>query len=80
MGGSCSSRCLGRGADFRDGQWEAIDLAANQRRRWLVVQRTGWGKSIVYFLAARLLRDAGNDDINGLAFHAEAVAAAGFRT
>jgi ATP-dependent DNA helicase RecQ len=50
---------LGSGAEFRDGQWEAIDLAANQRRRLLVVQRTGWGKSVVYFLAAKILRDAG---------------------
>jgi ATP-dependent DNA helicase RecQ len=50
---------LGPGAEFRQGQWEAIDLAANQRRRALVVQRTGWGKSIVYFLAAKILRDAG---------------------
>src|SRR6266853_6931901 len=50
---------LGPGADFRDGQWEAIDLAANRRQRVLVVQRTGWGKSIVYFLAANILRDAG---------------------
>jgi ATP-dependent DNA helicase RecQ len=50
---------LGPGAEFRAGQWEAIDLAANQRRRLLVVQRTGWGKSVVYFLAARILRDAG---------------------
>src|SRR5258705_3329525 len=46
-------------ADFREGQWEAIDLAANQRQRVLVVQRTGWGKSVVYFLAAKILRDAG---------------------
>ncbi len=44
---------------FRDGQWEAIDLVANRRRRLLVVQRTGWGKSVVYFLATRILRDAG---------------------
>src|SRR5688572_29580980 len=50
---------LGSAADFRDGQWEAIDQIANQRRRLLVVQRTGWGKSIVYFLATRILRDAG---------------------
>jgi ATP-dependent DNA helicase RecQ len=50
---------LGPAADFRDGQWEAVDLVANQRRRVLVVQRTGWGKSIVYFLATRILRDAG---------------------
>jgi ATP-dependent DNA helicase RecQ len=52
-------RMLGVGAKFRDGQWEAIDLVANQRRRLLVVQRTGWGKSVVYFLAAKILRDAG---------------------
>ena len=50
---------LGPTARFRDGQWEAIDLAANQRQRLLVVQRTGWGKSVVYFLAARILRDVG---------------------
>ena len=50
---------LGSGAEFREGQWDAIDLAANQRQRLLVVQRTGWGKSVVYFLAARILRDAG---------------------
>jgi len=50
---------LGPAAQFRDGQWEAIDLTANQRQRLLVVQRTGWGKSVVYFLAARILRDAG---------------------
>jgi ATP-dependent DNA helicase RecQ len=50
---------LGAQAEFREGQWEAIDAAANRRERLLVVQRTGWGKSIVYFLAAKILRDAG---------------------
>ncbi|PYJ59546.1 MAG: ATP-dependent DNA helicase RecG, partial [Verrucomicrobia bacterium] len=50
---------LGSPADFRDGQWTAIDLVVNHRRRVLVVQRTGWGKSIVYFLATRILRDTG---------------------
>src|SRR5689334_20832238 len=50
---------LGPKSEFRDGQWEAIDLIANQRGRVLVVQRTGWGKSLVYFLAAKILRDAG---------------------
>ena len=44
---------------FRDGQFEAIDALANRRERLLVVQRTGWGKSFVYFIAARLLRDRG---------------------
>lgn len=46
-------------ADFMAGQWEAIDVIANQRRRVLLVQRTGWGKSMVYFLATRILRDDG---------------------
>jgi ATP-dependent DNA helicase RecQ len=47
------------GAGFRDGQWEAIaDLVAH-RRRVLVVQRTGWGKSAVYFVATALLRARG---------------------
>ena len=46
-------------AQFRDGQWEAIaDLVAH-RRRVLVVQRTGWGKSAVYFVATALLRAEG---------------------
>ena len=40
--------------DFRDGQWEAIDGVLNHRRQ-LVVQRTGWGKSMIYFLAAKFL-------------------------
>ncbi len=44
-------------ADFRDGQWEAIETLVERRGRLLVVQRTGWGKSVVYFLATRLLRD-----------------------
>ena len=45
-------------ANFRDGQWESIEgLLA--RKRMLVVQRTGWGKSMVYFLATRLWRDKG---------------------
>ncbi|NER39476.1 MAG: RecQ family ATP-dependent DNA helicase [Oscillatoria sp. SIO1A7] len=46
-------------ADFRAGQWEAIETLLQERSRLLVVQRTGWGKSLVYFLAARLLRDRG---------------------
>jgi ATP-dependent DNA helicase RecQ len=46
-------------AIFRQGQREAIDAAVTDRRRVLLVQRTGWGKSAVYFIAIRLLRDAG---------------------
>ncbi len=46
-------------ADFQPGQWEAIEALVEQRGQLLVVQRTGWGKSMVYFLATRLLRDQG---------------------
>src|SRR6185295_15027750 len=46
-------------AEFRDGQWEAIDALVNHRQKLLVVQRTGWGKSSIYFIATRLLRDRG---------------------
>ncbi len=46
-------------AQFRDGQWEAIDTLVNRRARLLVVERTGWGKSSVYFIATRILRDRG---------------------
>lgn len=48
------------GADFRDGQWEAINALVNHKRKLLVVQRTGWGKSSVYFIATRILRDQGH--------------------
>ncbi len=53
-------RLVGRDdVDFRDGQWEAVaDLVAH-RRRVLVVQRTGWGKSAVYFVSTALLRARG---------------------
>ena len=44
---------------FRAGQWEAIDALVNHRRKLLVVQRTGWGKSSVYFISTRILRDGG---------------------
>lgn len=44
---------------FRPGQWEAIDSLVNQRHKLLVVQRTGWGKSSVYFISTRILRDRG---------------------
>lgn len=50
-------RMIGPDADFRDGQWEAIEAVAVRRKRALVVQRTGWGKSLVYFLATKLLRE-----------------------
>ncbi|HSJ44478.1 MAG TPA: RecQ family ATP-dependent DNA helicase [Euzebyales bacterium] len=49
----------GADATFRPGQREAIAALVDDRRRVLLVQRTGWGKSAVYFIATRLLRDAG---------------------
>src|SRR5271156_202102 len=52
-------RALGPSAKFRDGQLQAIEALAESRSRLLVVQRTGWGKSAVYFVATRLLRDRG---------------------
>lgn len=44
---------------FRDGQWEAIDALVNRRQKLLVVQRTGWGKSSVYFISTKLFREQG---------------------
>ncbi|WP_454730320.1 RecQ family ATP-dependent DNA helicase [Cellulosimicrobium protaetiae] len=46
-------------AALREDQWRAIEALVAFRRRALVVQRTGWGKSAVYFVATRLLRDRG---------------------
>ena len=45
----------GKTASFRPGQYEAIE-ATMTRRRTLVVQRTGWGKSLVYFVCTKLMR------------------------
>ncbi len=52
-------RMLGPQAQFREGQWQAINAIVTRRRRVLVVQRTGWGKSLVYFLSTKLLREQG---------------------
>ena len=49
----------GSEAVLRDDQWAAIEALVIERRRALVVQRTGWGKSAVYFIAAKLLREQG---------------------
>ena len=56
---SLLQQMLGDQANFRPGQWEAIEAVALKRQRLLVVQRTGWGKSLVYFLATKLLREQG---------------------
>src|SRR3954452_12467235 len=52
-------RLAGPDAEFREGQLEAIEFLVDQRRRVLCVQRTGWGKSAVYFVATALLRERG---------------------
>jgi ATP-dependent DNA helicase RecQ len=46
-------------AEFRPDQLEAIRDVVADRARVLCVQRTGWGKSAVYFVATALLREAG---------------------
>ncbi|MFD5319488.1 RecQ family ATP-dependent DNA helicase [Streptomyces sp. NPDC127098] len=47
-------------AALRPDQWRAIEALVAERRRALVVQRTGWGKSAVYFVATALLRERGS--------------------
>src|SRR6266567_1689774 len=58
-----AERCLralaGPDAHLREDQWVAINALVTHRRRALVVQRTGWGKSAVYFTATALLRARG---------------------
>ena len=51
-------QAYGKNAEFRDGQLEAI-MAVVQSKRVFVVQKTGWGKSIIYFLSTKILRDKG---------------------
>jgi ATP-dependent DNA helicase RecQ len=51
---------IGKDKEFRTGQWEAIEAVAIEKHRALVVQRTGWGKSLVYFLSTKLLREKGS--------------------
>ncbi|MFO1055113.1 MAG: RecQ family ATP-dependent DNA helicase [Planctomycetota bacterium] len=46
-------------AVFRDGQDDAIRRLVENKGRLLVVQKTGWGKSAVYFIATKLLREQG---------------------
>ena len=51
---------LGPDAVFREGQRDAIDAVIGDGARALVVQRTGWGKSLVYWIATRVRRDTGH--------------------
>ena len=50
-------------ASFRHGQLEAIEQLITGNHRLLVVQKTGWGKSFVYFIATKLLREAGSGPV-----------------
>jgi ATP-dependent DNA helicase RecQ len=50
-------------AHFRDGQEEAIEHVVNGKGRLLVIQKTGWGKSFVYFIATKLLRESGRGPV-----------------
>ncbi|MFL0459602.1 RecQ family ATP-dependent DNA helicase [Kytococcus sedentarius] len=53
-------RLVGReDVEFRGGQLEAVESLVSDRARVLVVQRTGWGKSAVYFVATALRREQG---------------------
>ncbi|WP_026660936.1 DEAD/DEAH box helicase [Butyrivibrio sp. AC2005] len=46
----------GAEATFREGQYEAIESVLT-RKRTVVVQKTGWGKSLVYFVASRMISE-----------------------
>lgn len=52
---SMLKHAYGLSAEFRDGQYEAIE-ATLMNKRTLVVQKTGWGKSLVYFLSTKYNR------------------------
>src|SRR3954470_23807449 len=56
---ACLRGLAGEHARLRDDQWTAIQALVVEQRRALVVQRTGWGKSAVYFVATALLRERG---------------------
>jgi ATP-dependent DNA helicase RecQ len=56
---ACLRVLAGPGARLRDDQWTAIRALVADQVRALVVQRTGWGKSAVYFVATALLRARG---------------------
>lgn len=46
----------GEDAEFREGQYEAIE-STYKNSKTLVVQKTGWGKSLVYFISTKLFRE-----------------------
>ena len=52
-------KMLGPNASFRPGQYETIDSVINKGGKQLLVQKTGWGKSIIYFILTKIFRDTG---------------------
>ncbi len=50
-------KALGPDAKFKENQLEAILSVVKDRRKLLLVERTGWGKSMVYFIASKIMRD-----------------------
>ena len=48
----------GESASFRNGQYEAIEAALTHNRT-LIVQKTGWGKSLIYFICTKIQRERG---------------------
>jgi hypothetical protein len=54
-----SFRCSARRPPSATRQLEAIVASVDERARTLIVQRTGWGKSLVYFIASKILREHG---------------------
>ena len=62
-------------AEFRDGQWEAIEKLTVQKQKLLVLERTGWGKSSVYFftIAAALLKENGSGPVYPVALTSTSV-------
>jgi ATP-dependent DNA helicase RecQ len=50
-------------ATFREDQEAAIRHIVDGKGRLLVVQKTGWGKSFVYFIATKLLREGGHGTV-----------------
>lgn len=50
---------FGPSAEFRSGQLEAIEYILTQNGKLLIVQKTGWGKSVVYFIMTKINRELG---------------------
>ena len=56
---SILKNAYGPGAQFHPGQLDAI-VSVVSGRDSLVVEKTGWGKSLVYFVSTTILRENGS--------------------